>query len=233
MDGYRGAGLALQELGAGYNGWSLNESKLSAAIEATGSAIDTCTSATNTLETNLQEFDLFVWAYIQFSRVIEKLLVKRHGKHCEFEVTSETLITKQQLVTKLEASEYESQRLAAVIREEIGTVPQPQQLNTAGGIIGKISKLIDTDPEMKRRNTLSKTKDHIIQLENLRESSRVGLLKMNEEIQVDLDRFQRQKIRDFRDAFLGYALAHNNYHAKCLEAWKRAAEVVDLIEDSI
>ncbi|TFY53623.1 hypothetical protein EVJ58_g9350 [Rhodofomes roseus] len=95
------------------NGFSLNESgQLSIAVEKTGQAIDATYMSTTTL---LQEFEQD-WAeplheYSQFADIIKKLLVYRHQKHVQYEMTQDQLEAKREQLEELERSEREARRL--------------------------------------------------------------------------------------------------------------------------
>ncbi|KAH8071795.1 hypothetical protein BXZ70DRAFT_750558 [Cristinia sonorae] len=101
------------ELGAALNGFSLNETgPLSTAIEKTGQAVDATYMSTTTL---LQELEQN-WAeplheYSQFANIIKKLLVYRHQKHVQYEMTQENLEAKREQLDELEKSEREARRL--------------------------------------------------------------------------------------------------------------------------
>ncbi|KAI8924082.1 hypothetical protein BC831DRAFT_467158 [Entophlyctis helioformis] len=97
------------------------------------------------------------------------------------------------------------------------------------GIFATLNSLMDNDPELTRRNNISKTKEAIVTLEDQRETTRQELLAANAEIQRDLDRFQRQKIADLRDMLVGYSLAQREYHRKALAAWQIARSAIDRI----
>ena len=113
------------ELGTIYNGWSLTEDRMSEAIEQIGQAIDITTVANQSLANSIQSsMGTTLKEYGQFSKVIDKLLRWRHKKHIEFETLSESLVTNQTNLGKLESSEHESQRLAAVLNAE-GAVYTP------------------------------------------------------------------------------------------------------------
>ncbi|CAL1714951.1 unnamed protein product [Somion occarium] len=101
------------ELGAALNGFSLNESgQLSSAIEKTGQAVDATYMSTTLL---LQELEQN-WAeplheYTQFATIIKKLLVYRHQKHVQYEMTQENLEAKREQLEELEKSEHAARRL--------------------------------------------------------------------------------------------------------------------------
>ncbi len=115
------------------NGFSLNETgPLAPAIEKTGQAIDVTYMSTTKLVrlttpppsairhnptkyTQIQELEQN-WAeplneYTQFASIIKKLLVYRHQKHVQFEMTQEGLEAKREQLDDLEKSEREAKRL--------------------------------------------------------------------------------------------------------------------------
>jgi len=101
------------ELGAALNGSSLNETgPLSSAVEKTGQAVDATYMSTTKLIQELEQN----WAeplneYSQFASIIKKLLVYRHQKHVQYEMTQENLLAKREQLEELEKSEREAQRL--------------------------------------------------------------------------------------------------------------------------
>ncbi|RKO92848.1 hypothetical protein BDK51DRAFT_20898, partial [Blyttiomyces helicus] len=107
------------DLGASYNGWSLTETTLSPAIEQMGQALDTTAGATQQLALALEErFSERLSEYRQLSAIVERLLSWRHKKHFEQESIIENLVAKQAALARLESSEAEAQRLAAVLHAE-------------------------------------------------------------------------------------------------------------------
>jgi sorting nexin-41/42 len=216
------------DLGEFYNGWSLTEEALSESIEQMGQAVDSTLTATTVLQTTLEErFGDALSEYEKFAKVLSNLLLTRHKKHIEFELVSENLINKQQFLKKLEATEHESQRLAAILAVEGG----PQiPMSRPSGIMAQINALIDNDPDTTRRITISKTKDQISQFEASREEARVSLLALNAKIQRDLDRFQKQKIRDIRAMMVAFCSAHKEYHIRAIAAWQGAKAAIEKIQ---
>ncbi|KAJ3129141.1 Sorting nexin, cytoplasm-to-vacuole targeting pathway/endosomal sorting [Nowakowskiella sp. JEL0407] len=101
--------------------------------------------------------------------------------------------------------------------------PRPQ------GFLATINSLIDNDPEVTRRNTISKTRVNLVSLEEQRKIALKDLQTANSEIQEDLDRFQSRKIVDFRNLFLSYAMAMKEYHRRSVLAWEEAKSAVDQI----
>ncbi|OCH85791.1 hypothetical protein OBBRIDRAFT_890941 [Obba rivulosa] len=101
------------ELGATLNGFSLNEQgQLSTAIEKTGQAVDaTYMSTTRLLQDLEQNWAEPLHEYGQFASIIKKLLVYRHQKHVQYEMTQESLDAKREQLEELEKSEREARRL--------------------------------------------------------------------------------------------------------------------------
>lgn len=108
-----------QELGAVLNGFSLNErgsgeqqGHLSAALEKTGQANDITSASTTKLVQELEQS----WVepineYSQFASIIKRLLVYRHQKHVQYEMTQDALVAKREQLEELEKSEQEARRL--------------------------------------------------------------------------------------------------------------------------
>ena len=103
-----------QDLGAALNGFSLNEQQghLSAALEKTGQANDaTYVSTTKLIQDLEQNWVEPVHEYSQFANIIKKLLVYRHQKHVQYEMTQDGLESKREQLDELEKSEREAHRL--------------------------------------------------------------------------------------------------------------------------
>jgi sorting nexin-4 len=218
------------ELGASYNGWSLTETDLADAIEQIGQAIDTSMTATNVLYTSLEEnFGDILLEYEKFSSVIQDKLLVRHQLHYDFEQISENLILKQQNIARLENNEHEAQRLAAALAIE-GQPPIP--IPRPSGFIASINAIIDNNPDATRRNTISKTKEKIHFLEKSREETRIELLKLNNLIQTELERFQQQKIKDLKNGLLSFSIVNREYHQRCLDAWEGTRDSIERINSN-
>lgn len=92
------------------------------------------------------------------------------------------------------------------------------------GLLATLGSLVDNDPEGTRRNTISKLKDGLVELETKRENARKVLLDMNGNIQAELDRFQRDKISDMRQMLIRHAQSQKEYHEKACQAWYQARQ---------
>jgi len=92
--------------------------------------------------------------------------------------------------------------------------------------------MVDNDPESTRRNNIGKTRDTINQLEGSIQSITQDLRYANQMIQADLDRFQRQKVGDFREMGLNFSKFHIDWCKSNLELWKEAKKAIEEIDDS-
>ncbi|KAG0204659.1 Sorting nexin, cytoplasm-to-vacuole targeting pathway/endosomal sorting [Mortierella sp. GBA30] len=103
------------------------------------------------------------------------------------------------------------------------------RLNVFSALSHTIHGIIDVDPEATRRNNIGKTRDAITQLEEQLETTNADLEKISRAVQSDLDRFQRQKVRDLRNILLAYAKAHQKWCQKNLGSWQEAKDNVEQI----
>lgn len=106
---------------------------------------------------------------------------------------------------------------------------------SGGGLLGALSStfhsVMDVDPETTRRNTISRLKDNCAQLEEALDLTEQDLTYATLAIQADLDRFQRQKVKDLRNMALDFAKIHRDFCRVNLESWKEAkAEVAKVTE---
>jgi len=131
------------ELGAIWNGFSLNETgELAAAIEKTGQAIDATYMTTvrllQDLEQNWQEP---LHEYSQFALIIKKLLAYRHQKHVQLEMTQDALEARRESLNELENSEREAKRLEEALergrlRSAAPSVPDTESTPDAADEVG-------------------------------------------------------------------------------------------------
>ncbi|KAI0731261.1 hypothetical protein C8Q76DRAFT_718275 [Earliella scabrosa] len=91
--------------------------------------------------------------------------------------------------------------------------------------------MMDVDPETARRNSITKTRETISQLEDALHLSAQDLKYSSSTIQADLDRFQRQKVADLREMTISMARSHRDWCKKNLEAWEEAKVEIAKIPD--
>ncbi|ORZ23513.1 hypothetical protein BCR42DRAFT_404936 [Absidia repens] len=108
------------ELGAVYNGFSLNEDgEVANAIEKIGQAVDTSYSNTGEMVTTLEgDFAEPIQEYSQFAHTIKQILRFRHMKHAQVEMIEGSLQNKKDSLDALLEIEEESQRLEEAIARE-------------------------------------------------------------------------------------------------------------------
>lgn len=116
--------------------------------------------------------------------------------------------------------------------------PNPARRRTKAPGMGFLNALsytlhgmMDVDPEMARRNGITKTRETISQLEDALHLSAQDVKYSSSTIQADLDRFQRQKVADLREMAISMARSHRDWCKKNLEAWEEAKKEIDKIPD--
>ncbi|KAI8341082.1 hypothetical protein BC941DRAFT_346665 [Chlamydoabsidia padenii] len=108
------------ELGAVYNGFSLNEEgQVANAIEKIGQAVDASYSNTGEMVTMLEgDFAEPIQEYAQFAQTIKQVLKFRHMKHAQVEMIEGSLKNKKENLQTLQEMEGELRRLEEAIAQE-------------------------------------------------------------------------------------------------------------------
>ncbi|RCI04118.1 Autophagy-protein 20 [Rhizopus stolonifer] len=244
------------ELGAVYNGFSLNETgAIANAIEKIGQAVDAGYTETGQMVTSLEgEFAEPIQEHAQFAQVIKQVLKFRHMKHVQVELTEAALEDKKDQLDSLESMENEARRLEEALtrnktigpnavnvdeinQEQVVTPTRRVRSNQWNGrpmrVISAVGhtlqNIIDVNPEATRRNQIGMSKDAINVLEEALSITSKDLNAVSTELQEDLDRFQKEKIHDMRDMLIAYAKIHIRYCQKNLESWQEARAEVEKI----
>ncbi|KAI4280971.1 MAG: hypothetical protein L6R38_004035 [Xanthoria sp. 2 TBL-2021] len=101
-------------------------------------------------------------------------------------------------------------------------------------IFGRISHaihgVVDVDPERTRRDTIGKTKESLVQLEQALEASEKDVKDASAGILKDLKRFQLEKEDDLRKYMMAYARCHIHWAKRNVETWREAKEEVNKID---
>ncbi|KAJ2546999.1 Sorting nexin, cytoplasm-to-vacuole targeting pathway/endosomal sorting [Coemansia sp. RSA 1933] len=92
-----------------------------------------------------------------------------------------------------------------------------------------LNGMMDVDPEQLRRNQIGRSSDRINVLEEQLEMLNNDMVLINTSTQDNLDRFQKQKVRDIKSALVSMAKMHLEWAEKNLEIWKDAKEAVDQV----
>nr|VWO94638.1 TcdA [Ganoderma boninense] len=133
-------------------------------------------------------------------------------------------------------NENEARRQEASVNLPPHPGPSPVKRRAPGmGFLSALSYtlhgMMDVDPETARRNSITKTREGISQLEDALHLSAQDLKYSSSTIQADLDRFQRQKVADLREMAISMARSHRDWCKKNLEAWEEAkAEIAEIAE---
>jgi sorting nexin-4 len=108
------------ELGAVYNGFSLNETGAVAnAIEKVGQAVDASYTETGQMVTSLEgEFAEPIQEHAQFAQIIKQVLKFRHMKHAQVELIENSLNSKKENLDSLLRMENEARRLEEAMTRE-------------------------------------------------------------------------------------------------------------------
>ncbi|KAJ2041511.1 Sorting nexin, cytoplasm-to-vacuole targeting pathway/endosomal sorting [Coemansia sp. RSA 2337] len=93
-----------------------------------------------------------------------------------------------------------------------------------------LNGMMDVDPEQMRRNQIGRASDRIGILEEQLEMLSNDLVLINTSTQDNLDRFQKQKVRELKSTLIALAKMHLEWAEKNLEIWKEAKDAVDLVE---
>ncbi|SNX87108.1 related to SNX41 - sorting nexin, mediate distinct retrieval pathways from endosomes [Melanopsichium pennsylvanicum] len=106
--------------------------------------------------------------------------------------------------------------------------------STGYGLLGAIThtfqSVMDVDRDASRRSNISKLREEISLLEEGLSLTANDLHYATTAIQADLDRFQRQKVSDFKDMMLNFAKMHREFAQANLENWKEAKHEIDAVE---
>lgn len=101
-----------------------------------------------------------------------------------------------------------------------------------GPIRHAVQGVVDADPEKTRRDTITKTRDSIVQLEQAKLESAQDVQDASASVLKDLKRFQREKEDDFKRYMLAYAKSQIEWAKKNKETWEEAQTEVEKIDES-
>lgn len=183
------------ELGAVYNGFSLNEEGAVAnAIEKIGQAVDSSYTETTQMVTSLEgEFAEPIQEHSQFAHIIKQVLKFRHLKHAQVEMIESSLESKKETLENLQLMEDEARRLEEAISRErtIGSnAVNVDELNESP--VGNGHAPANYNPSVRRRPT--KAWSGPIKMINAVGHSLQGI------IDVDPEATRRNQIGKTRDA---------------------------------
>ncbi|GAC94882.1 hypothetical protein PHSY_002455 [Pseudozyma hubeiensis SY62] len=106
--------------------------------------------------------------------------------------------------------------------------------STGYGLLGAIThtfqSVMDVDRDASRRSNISKLREEISLLEEGLSLTSNDLHYATVAIQADLDRFQRQKVSDFKEMMLDFAKMHREFAQTNLDNWREAKREIDAVE---
>ncbi|KAG2229614.1 hypothetical protein INT48_004075 [Thamnidium elegans] len=140
------------ELGAVYNGFSLNETGAVAnAIEKVGQAVDASYTETGQMVTSLEgEFAEPIQEHAQFAQIIKQVLKFRHMKHAQVEMIENTLNNKKDTLDNLLRMENEAKRLEEAMTRE-------RTIGANAVNVDEINQTEDENPYRTMSNSSSST----------------------------------------------------------------------------
>ncbi|KAK3505059.1 sorting nexin-41 [Neurospora crassa] len=101
-----------------------------------------------------------------------------------------------------------------------------------GPIRHAVQGVVDVDPERTRRDTIGKTRESIVQLEQAQIASAKDVKDASASVLKDLKRFQREKEDDLKRYMLAYAKSQIEWAKKNQETWEEAKAEVNKINES-
>ncbi|KAL2164090.1 hypothetical protein VTH06DRAFT_3304 [Thermothelomyces fergusii] len=93
-----------------------------------------------------------------------------------------------------------------------------------------VQGVVDADPEKTRRDTITRTRESILQLEQAQVVSAQDVKDASASILKDLKRFQREKEEDLKRYMLAYAKSQIEWAKKNKETWEEAKAEVEKID---
>ncbi|KAI8320246.1 hypothetical protein GQ54DRAFT_263891 [Martensiomyces pterosporus] len=230
---------------------------LAAAIEKAGQAVDSSYIEINQLLGHLEaEVSEPVHEYAQYAAIIKQVLRFRMLKNLQTESVQEALVRQRAKLDGLLQADDEAKRLAQALETGNGAALPAAAGEGAGGrrnssapsfgarllrspkVLGDgimsrltyaLNGMMDVDPEQMRRNQIGRASDRISLLEEQLEMLSNDLVLVNTSTQDNLDRFQKQKVRELKATLIAFAKMHLEWAEKNLEIWKEAKEVADQV----
>ncbi|KAL2262644.1 hypothetical protein VTK26DRAFT_624 [Humicola hyalothermophila] len=122
----------------------------------------------------------------------------------------------------------------------VPTLPNHRKAPSAASITNKIfgplrhavQGVVDADPERTRRDTISKTRETISQLEQAKVAAAQDVKDASASVLRDLRRFQGEKEDDLKRYMLAYAKSQIEWAKKNKETWEEARAEVENIDES-
>nr|XP_006813092.1 PREDICTED: sorting nexin-30-like [Saccoglossus kowalevskii] len=180
--------------------WSNSETELADTMTSLATCIEKCQDATQELIDEQEQLFLpTIKEYLLYADSVKSVLKKRDSIQVEYELTQEDSIKK---------------------KNEREQVKISDQSYSIGSMMGK------TPDEVKEQKTLKleKTIDELDkQVEFLHDKTECA----NEDLKADLDRWHKNKRKDFKELFIGLADREIQFYHNTLSAWE---EVIQFLQ---
>jgi len=83
----------------------------------------------------------------------------------------------------------------------------------------------DLTNSSNRQNEIKSVKEHIIRLQQLKETQYKEIIKSGKEIQYDFTYFQREKYSDFKQILIHYAKINREYNEQMIKVWNNTMKI--------
>ena len=208
-------------MGKTSNCWSLQENDLSSLIECFGEKIDNSASLSNSLAKQLDEkFTDPIEEYCELSKTVENVLLFRDSKHSDLVRLSKSLKIKQELLNTLVFSETEAQKISSIVTAAESNRENDESSSLPTKTRNPLTSALESDPQSKRRNAISKVKDKILSLEERIVHMTKELNDSNKTVQDEIDRYHFTRSVDLNKIIKDCAIIQRDYHRRCMFLWK-------------
>ncbi|KAI8340261.1 hypothetical protein BC941DRAFT_511626 [Chlamydoabsidia padenii] len=237
------------ELGAAYNGFSLNETEhVARAIERMGQTVDDAYTDTGQMAHVLEtEFVEPIQSQAQMARLVKQVIEFQYLKQCQVDLIAHILDSRKQELDRLVqiGKTLQDQALLTpdddAIKDQHSTTidnavspnhPLPT-LSFASRLLNSASyslqSMVDMNPAATRRNHIEKLKESLQILQEALAICRNDINLLTEQLHTELERYEEQKTTLLKDIMMTFAATHLRHCEKNLQAWQDTKAQVDQI----
>ncbi|KAJ3344357.1 Sorting nexin, cytoplasm-to-vacuole targeting pathway/endosomal sorting [Gonapodya sp. JEL0774] len=110
------------------------------------------------------------------------------------------------------------------------SLPQPPPIPRPTSLLATINSLLDNDPQSTRRSSIARLRDKLIQLDDSRRTKTDEVEAAGGLIQEDLDRYQREKLKDLALMMAAYGRVWREYARRGAMAWEEVVQEVAKVQ---
>lgn len=163
-------------------------------------------------------------ASVGYGTSVTSIIKKIVRKSIRQDTSEDALDAKKDRLSKYETSEEEALRIGVVLEAEgrsSNRHPSDTNSNINGptGIIAKMNAMMDRDPEVSRRNSISRLRDEIKTGDSDVARGRNEVILMKAEVLENLGKFQSLKEQDAKLFWKTYARGMVDYYGKTRDTW--------------